>query len=73
MKENWFKIAITTVLIFAVVAAFFYQKKQIVSEKRLEIFKICMSTVSDDVLRDFTGLKDNISICERLSKEYKQR
>ncbi|MDQ5971117.1 MAG: hypothetical protein QG566_63 [Patescibacteria group bacterium] len=38
--------------------------------KRLEIFKICMSTIDQEILKDYSNLKTNIDICNELSNTY---
>ena len=68
IKENWFKMSVVVFGFLFIVFLFCYQEKIV---RRGDVFKICMSTVPVEVLKDYTKLKDNLQICEELSSSFK--
>lgn len=71
IKENWFKIIVLVALITVVIFISNYHEKKYSTEKRLQIFRICIDTVDNDVLKNYQALQVNIELCEKMSNKFK--
>jgi len=70
LKENWFKVAIIILGTFAVLSLASFQADRSSAEIRYSVFKICMDTISIDAPRDYSALKLNLEICDKLSHNF---
>jgi len=70
MLEKLFKIYIVIISILGVGLLYLYPYKQLTGEKEVEAFRICMNTISEEVLRDVGALKANLTLCKEISENF---
>lgn len=70
MKESWFKVAVVIIGVIGVGVLYYYPQEKLAADKELEAFRVCMSTIREEVLRDAGALKANLAICKETSQNF---